>query len=101
MQEVRPGGTAHLVTVRLARHDGYDRLVLEFADRVPGYTVGYRPLPAQADASGEEIPTPGASALIQLALTPATASGWVGDAHDVLLRNQWWASNSRWTTTAC
>ena len=52
---------AHLAAVRLAGQDGFDRLVLEFADRVPGYTVGYRPLPA--DASGAEIALPGASAL--------------------------------------
>ncbi len=62
MREVRSGDTAHLVEVRLAGHDGFDRLVLEFADRVPGYTVGYRPPPAQADGSGAEIPLPGANA---------------------------------------
>jgi len=67
---------AHLVAVRMHREDGYDRLVLEFADGVPGYTVGYRPLPAQMDASGAEIPLPGASALVQVSLTPATADGW-------------------------
>lgn len=72
------GDMAHLAAVRLAGQDGYDRLVLEFADRVPGYTVGYRPLPAREDASGFEIPLPGAGALLQLSLTPATASGWGG-----------------------
>ena len=56
------GNVAHLAAVRLAGQDGFDRLVLEFADRVPGYTVGYRPLPAHADASGAEIALPGASA---------------------------------------
>jgi hypothetical protein len=76
----RTGGTGHLAAVRLHREDGYDRLVLEFADHVPGYTVGYRPLPARMDASGAEIPLPGASALVQVALTPATASGWGGGA---------------------
>ncbi len=77
---VRTGATAHLAAVRLHHEDGYDRLVLEFADRVPGYTVGYRPLPAQMDASGAEIPLPGASALVQVSLSPATADGWSGDA---------------------
>jgi hypothetical protein len=75
----RNGGTGHLVAVRLARNDGYDRIVLEFADQVPSYTVGYRPLPAHADASGDEIPLPGASALVQITLTGATGSGWSGD----------------------
>jgi hypothetical protein len=76
--DVRSGITGHLVEVRLARHDGYDRLVLEFADRVPGYTVGYRPLPAHADPSGAEIPLPGANAAVQVTLTPAT--GWDSNA---------------------
>ena len=79
VREVRTAG-AHLVAVRLGPRDRYDRLVLEFADRVPGYTVGYRPLPAQADASGAEIPLPGASALVQVSLTPATGSGWTDGA---------------------
>lgn len=72
------GDMAHLAAVRLAGQDGYDSLVLEFTDRVPGYTIGYRPLPAHQDASGFEIPLPGAGALLQLALTPATAAGWGG-----------------------
>ena len=74
----RPGDYAHLVAVRLARNDGFDRLVLEFAERVPSYTVGYRPLPARADGSGNEIPLPGASAVVYIALKPATADGWDG-----------------------
>jgi hypothetical protein len=80
VREVRSGDTAHLIDVRLAGHDGFDRLVLEFADRVPGYTVGYRPPPAQADGSGEEIPLPGASAMVKVSLNPATGVGWIGDA---------------------
>lgn len=71
----RPGGTGHLVAVRLARNDGFDRVVLEFADRVPSYTVGYRPLPALADPSGKEIPLPGADASVQITLSDATGNG--------------------------
>ena len=40
------GEMAHLAAVRLEGQDGYDRLVTEFTDRVPGYTIGYQPLPA-------------------------------------------------------
>jgi len=72
------GDIAHLAAVRLAGRDGYDRLVLEFTDRVPGYTVGYRPLPARQDASGFEIPLPGAGVLLEMSLNPATADGWAG-----------------------
>jgi hypothetical protein len=82
VHEVRSGDTALLVDVRLAGHGGFDRLVLEFADRVPGYTVGYRPPPAHADGSGAEIPLPGANALIQVTLTPAT--GWDYDRRTYL-----------------
>lgn len=80
VRSVRAGGIGHLAAVRMAQHDGYDRLVLEFNDQVPGYTVGYRPLPAHADASGKEIPLPGASAVAQVVLMPATAAGWGGTA---------------------
>jgi hypothetical protein len=69
---------AHLAAVRMAGHDTFDRLVLEFTDRVPGYTVGYRPLPAREDASGFEIPLPGAGAVLQMSLSRATAAGWGG-----------------------
>ena len=69
---------AHLTAVRMAGHDGFDRLVLEFADQVPGYTIGYRPLPAREDASGFEIPLPGAGTVLQISLIPATAAGWGG-----------------------
>jgi hypothetical protein len=67
---------AHLCAVRLAPHGDHDRLVLEFTDLVPGYTIGYRPLPAQHDASGEVIPLPGAAVALHISLTSATASGW-------------------------
>jgi len=69
---------AHLTAVRMAGHDGFDRMVLEFADQVPGYTVGYSPLPAREDASGFEIPLPGAGTVLQISLIPATATGWGG-----------------------
>ena len=73
------GGTAHLSAVRLGPRDVYDRLVLEFTDLVPGYQIGYRQMPARADGSGDEIPLPGASATVTVALTRATADGWSGD----------------------
>jgi len=73
---VRSGGVGHLADVRLDPQDGYDRLTFHFTDQVPGYAIGYRPLPAQADASGAEIPLPGAGAMLNVALTPATSQGW-------------------------
>lgn len=72
------GDIAHLSAVSLTPRDGYDELVLEFTDRVPGYTVGYVPLPARADGSGAEIALPGAGDVVAVTLTPATADGWAG-----------------------
>lgn len=72
----RPDGAGgHLVAVRLARNDGYDRLVFEFADGVPSYTIGYRPLPAYADPSGADVPLPGANAAVRVVLSGATGNG--------------------------
>lgn len=79
-QADRPGGTAHLAAVRLARGDGYDRLVFEFTDRVPSYAVGYRPMPAYADPSGNEIPLPGANAAVRVTLTGVTGNGGGSDS---------------------
>ena len=82
VSRVSAGDIAHLVGLRLTPgtgpENGWDQLVLEFADRVPGYTVSYQPLPARADASGFEIPLPGASELVQITLNPATGDGWAG-----------------------
>ncbi|MCW1959139.1 MAG: hypothetical protein KIH64_011465 [Mycobacterium sp.] len=72
------GEMAHLAAVRLAAENGHDRLEFEFTDRVPGYIVGYETLPAHADASGAEIPLPGAASLVQISFNPATGQGWGG-----------------------
>jgi hypothetical protein len=71
----RDGGpTGYLTGVRLARQEGFDRLVLEFTDtdRVPGYTVGYQPLPVRADGSGDVVPTPGATRSVMITVRPAS-----------------------------
>lgn len=73
---VGTGGTGKLVAVRVAAREDADRFVMEFLDGVPAYRVGYRPLPARADGSGNEIPMPGAGALVEVVLTGATGSGW-------------------------
>jgi hypothetical protein len=46
---------AHLDAVRFGAHDGFDRVVFEFVDRVPGYSVGYVERPVIEDPSGREI----------------------------------------------
>jgi hypothetical protein len=46
---------AHLVAVRTARQETVDRVVFEFADRVPGYRVSYVKKPVKG-TSGQEVP---------------------------------------------
>ncbi len=67
-----------LTAVRVGQHPGYDRVVLEFAKNVPGYTVKYVDLPVAADGSGEPVELPGAEFAVQIVLTPA--SGYDMDA---------------------
>lgn len=47
--------TALLTGVRAARHEGYDRVVFEFANELPGYDVRYVSRPIVEDASGREV----------------------------------------------
>ena len=52
-------GHALLTAVRAARHEGFDRVVFEFSNAVPGYAVEYVEEPVHADGSGEEVPVDG------------------------------------------
>ncbi len=51
--------TALLTDVRAARHEGYDRVVFEFGNVLPGYDVRYVEKPVHADASGQVVPVAG------------------------------------------
>jgi hypothetical protein len=69
-----PGGFAdivHLVDVRTAAHDGFDRVVLEFdGDSVPSYRIGYVEPPIRQPGSGHVLEVEG-SAFLELRLQPA------------------------------
>lgn len=52
--------TALLTAVRVARHEGYDRIVFQFRNAVPGYDVRYVPRPVTQDGSGEAVSVDGA-----------------------------------------
>jgi hypothetical protein len=52
--------TALLTAVRAARHEGYDRIVFEFANALPGYDVRYVPAPIHQDGSGNTVAVKGA-----------------------------------------
>jgi len=47
--------TALMTAVRAARQEGYDRVVFEFRNAVPGYKVQYVDRPITADGSGEQV----------------------------------------------
>jgi hypothetical protein len=52
--------TALLTAVRVARHEGFDRVVFQFRNVVPGYDVRYVMRPVRQDASGKVIAVQGA-----------------------------------------
>jgi len=61
---------ALLTGVRAARHPGYDRVVFEFRNHLPGYDMGYVESPVQADGSGADVDVAG-SAVLRLRMDPA------------------------------
>jgi hypothetical protein len=64
---------AALTDVRVARQEGYDRVVFEFADSpaAPGYAVGYVDDPVIADPSGEPVPVSG-DHFLEVRMDPAS-----------------------------
>lgn len=64
-------GVALLTGVRTGRHDGYDRIVFEFAEHIPEYTIRYVQDPV-ACGSGEPVDA-GARAALEVDLRPAAA----------------------------
>ncbi|MFF4411443.1 hypothetical protein ACFYY8_02880 [Streptosporangium sp. NPDC001559] len=67
---------------RFAKHDGFDRVVIDLSGGQPGYSVQWVPKLVQ-DGSGDPIDAPG-GAYLQVTITPANAHGetgsptWVG-----------------------
>ena len=51
--------TALLTDVRAARHEGFDRVVFEFRNTLPGYDVRYVSRPVRQDGSGKIVPIDG------------------------------------------
>jgi hypothetical protein len=56
--------TALLTAIRVARQQGYERVVFEFANDVPGYDVRYVERPVLADGSGEAVEVAGTHVLL-------------------------------------
>lgn len=51
--------TALLTDIRAARHEGFDRVVFQFRNVLPGYDVGYVSGPVRQDGSGRPVPIDG------------------------------------------
>jgi len=62
--------TELLTGVRAAAHAGYDRLVFEFRNGVPGYDVRYVDRPLRADGSGAPVAVRG-GAILRIRMEPA------------------------------
>jgi hypothetical protein len=58
------GETSLLTGVRAARHEGFDRVVFEFRNSVPGYRIGYVEKPVLADGSGAEVTVAGGRVVV-------------------------------------
>lgn len=64
------GTTALLVGIRVARHDGFERIVFEFeGDDPPGYRVGYLDPPVREDFSGNPVELAG-DAFLEIRVVP-------------------------------
>jgi hypothetical protein len=63
--------TALLTAIRVARHEGYDRIVFQFRNNVlPGYEARYVARPVHQDASGKVVAVHGAYVL-RVRMSPA------------------------------
>lgn len=68
----------YLAAVRIASHDGFDRVVFEFEDALPGYRVAMGKRPVTEDGSGETVDVKGA-ALLEVRLENAAMARLQGE----------------------
>jgi hypothetical protein len=62
---------ALLERVAIGRHEGYDRVVFEFRNDLPGYSVDYVQPPLKEDGSGNPVSVQGA-AIVLVRMEPAS-----------------------------
>ena len=72
------GGAALLAAIGLARHEGYDRVVFQFANRLPGYRIAYVRPPFHEDGSGKPIAVDG-GAFVFVRMEPASGYDLAND----------------------
>jgi hypothetical protein len=91
---VAPAKRGLLTAVRAASQSGFDRVVFEFEDAVPGYAVSYINRPVTEDGSGNAVDVKGDSVL-QVRMEPSSGVDLASDA----LRQTYKGPN-RFTPTA-
>jgi hypothetical protein len=64
VEPARHAVIAALTGVRAARHEGYDRVVFEFSNVLPGYDIRYADAPIHADGSGARVEVAGEEAVV-------------------------------------
>jgi len=63
--------TALLERIALGRHEGYDRVVFQFTNNLPGYRVEYVQPPLKEDGSGNPVSVAG-NAVVVVRMEPAS-----------------------------
>ncbi len=63
--------TALLERIDVGRHEGYDRVVFQFRDQLPGYRVEYVQPPLKEDGSGNPVEIQG-NAIVMVRMEPAS-----------------------------
>ena len=63
--------TALLERIAVGRHEGYDRVVFQFRNGLPGYHVQYVAGPLKEDGSGKRVTVQG-NAIVMVRLEPAS-----------------------------
>jgi hypothetical protein len=63
--------TALLERIALGRHEGYDRVVFQFKNQLPGYRVAYVQPPLKEDGSGNPVSVAG-NAIVLVRMEPAS-----------------------------
>jgi len=63
--------TALLERIALGRHEGYDRVVFQFKNQLPGYGVSYVQPPLKEDGSGNPVSVAG-NAVVVVRMEPAS-----------------------------
>lgn len=73
---------AVLERVAVGRHEGFDRVVFQFRDHVPGFRVSYVEPPLREDGSGNLVEVEG-DAIVLVRMEPASGFDFTGEGQVV------------------